>query len=162
MAIKSAHAEGLSANESEVVPIHKRIRAEIESAFRENRAFPFALSASITGSIRGNEGGSIPSGMLQAIQDEVYHSIAEGDATVEQRLQDDVRQKTKLLYHHEDYPREYRLDSTVAEGFDSLGKLSADNVFEGLPLASTKRSLQNFALIAGILCILAGILLRRL
>ncbi len=90
------------------VPVHKRIRAAIESAFAESRAFPFSMSDSILSWIGSNKDATIPSGLLDGIQNEIYRHIAAGDSTVEQRLRDDVRVSSCIakgigFFHHAAY-----------------------------------------------------------
>ncbi len=78
------------------------------------------------------------------------------------RLHDKDNRKVKVLHHHEDYPKEYRLASKPPQAFTELPRLSDGDIYAGLPSAKTRQPVQNHFLIASLLCLIGSVLLRRL
>ena len=78
------------------------------------------------------------------------------------RLHDTGHGKVKVLHHHADYPAEYRLDRKPAPAFTTAAGLGQNRISEGLGSVAAKEPIAASLRIAAILCLIAGILLRRI
>ena len=81
---------------SAITGMHHQVRDEIESAFQENRAFPFYPRASLIEAMRADVLDITDE--LEQLQTEMYHEVADGDITIETRLRQDARLSTRVKH----------------------------------------------------------------
>ncbi|MDP6438987.1 MAG: VWA domain-containing protein [Candidatus Brocadiia bacterium] len=78
------------------------------------------------------------------------------------RLHEPESRKLKVLHHHENYPKEYRLTAKRPEALARLPRLKDASPVSDLAAVSARVPVQNHMLIAALGCLLMGILLRRI
>ncbi len=78
------------------------------------------------------------------------------------RLRETDSGKLKVLHHHEDYPREYRLAGEPDIALAELPRLGDRDAGANLQPITAFEPLRNYLLLAAVACMIAGILTRRI
>jgi len=78
------------------------------------------------------------------------------------RFSNPIYNVIKTAYFHQDYPREYRLNSKPSKGFLSIPKIGEKAPYEDLQEVYLQQDIFQYFLLLGMLAILIGILFRRL
>ncbi|MFK5921987.1 MAG: glutamine amidotransferase, partial [Verrucomicrobiota bacterium] len=78
------------------------------------------------------------------------------------RLHDRSNDKLKVLHYSAEYPAEYRLSNKLPEALASLTTFEAKQVRAELSPTNRHRSVMHWFAFAGLTCLLAGMMLRRI
>lgn len=84
------------------------------------------------------------------------------DKQLSVRLHDQSNDKLKVLHYSAEYPAEYRLSTKMPESVASLPAFVANSVRNNLAPSNRHRSVMHWFAFAGLACLLAGMVLRRI
>ncbi|TLD70115.1 VWA domain-containing protein [Phragmitibacter flavus] len=77
------------------------------------------------------------------------------------RLHDTTEDKLEVRHYHAPYPAEYRLDGEVPDALTTLPTYYVDRLLANLPVASQPKPAGHWFSWLGLLCLLGGLILRR-
>ena len=78
------------------------------------------------------------------------------------RLRDTDYGKQRVLTYNRPYPPEYRLSAKLPAELESVASITADTIREDVRPVRVRQSVAHWAQLAALLCLLSGILIRRL